>query len=674
MKGFSIDLAGRARNFNLPKNQPLIPVLEAIVNSIHAIDDRIKTEPTIKGKVCITIIREPQIVMDGVDELPQIDSFEIVDNGIGFNEPNFESFLKSDSTYKASIGGKGVGRLSWLVAFTDATIDSIYKETNQFVERKFVFSPSNPEVDDRLYDCKEAKDNRTSVKLNCCKCPYRENLPKRSSTIAMHIIEHCLIYFMSPSCPEIVLNDVDGATYQLNQIFKEKIQAEENKQSFCISDQAFELLHVKVTESKIDGNKLYLCAHNRLVETKDLEKYIVDLDKTIITRDGFCYIGVLRGQYLDDSVDMNRLSFTIPESGTIENTITMEQIITTSIQWVKEFLSEYLNPVAADKMEKIRNYVTETAPQFRHLLRFMPEQIEAIKPNIPDEKLDDELYRIKREFDRSVKKENDRIISQLKDGVISTDEYIRRFEQQIGKINSANSAALADYIAHRRVILDLFEFAIRQTDTDSYQKESFIHNLIYPMRKTSDDATYEEHNLWLIDEKLSYFSYISSDVPFNNSPKEQRTDIMLLDGAEKLPLDYPVAVSDEVNTGIEYNTVVIFELKKPMRNDYNPSSNPIQQLTDYVWKLKSNKSTDKNGRYIKVGDNTKFYLYAVCDITPTLERILSDRNYTPTTDRLGYFYYNDKLNAYFEVLSFDKIVNDAKKRNKILFDKLGLLC
>lgn len=672
MKGFSIDLPGRARNFNLPKNQPLIPLLEAIVNSIHAIEDRVKVEPATKGKITINIIREPQIVMDGVDEQPQIDSFEIIDNGIGFNEPNFESFLKSDSTYKASIGGKGVGRLSWLVAFSDATIDSIYMDDGQFVERKFVFSPSNSEVDDRLYDCKDAVANKTSVRLNKCKHPYRENLPKRGITIAMHIIEHCLIYFMSPECPEIILVDADGTSYYLNQIFKEKIQAEENRQSFQIDGEIFELLHVKVTESKIDGNKLYLCAHNRLVETKDLEKYIVDLDKSIITRDGFCYIGVLRGKYLDDSVDMNRLSFNIPESGTIDNTITMEQIIKDSILGIREFLADYLDPVAASKMDRIKNYVTYTAPQFRHLLRFMPSQIESIKPNLPDEKLDDELYRIKREFDRSVKKENDQISLQLKNGVIDTDEYIRRFEKQIAKINSANSAALADYVAHRRVILDLFEFAIRQTDTDTYQKESFIHNLIYPMKKTSDDTSYEEHNLWLIDEKLSYFSYISSDIPFNNSPKEKRTDIMMLDKAGSLPLDHPVAVSDEENTGIEYDTVVIFELKKPMRNDYNPTTNPIQQLTDYVWKLKSNKTTDKNGRLIRVGNNTKFYLYAVCDITSTLERILSDRDYTQTPDRLGYYDYNDKLNAYFEVLSFDKIVNDAKKRNKILFDKLGL--
>ena len=33
---------------------------------------------------------------------------------------------------------------------------------------------------------------------------------------------------------------------------------------------------------------------------------------------------------------------------------------------------------------------------------------------------------------------------------------------------------------------------------------------------------------------------------------------------------------------------------------------------------------------------------------------------------------NKNTNAYIEVLSFDKVIKDAKLRNKILFDKLGI--
>lgn len=126
-------------------------------------------------------------------------------------------------------------------------------------------------------------------------------------------------------------------------------------------------------------------------------------------------------------------------------------------------------------------------------------------------------------------------------GVINSSEYIEKFGQQVEKINSANGAALAEYVAHRKVILDLMEFAIRQKDDGHFQKESFLHNIIYPMRTTATDIPYSNHNLWLIDEKLAYCSYISSDIPFNNNPKDERTDIMIL--------NKPVAVSDEENKG-----------------------------------------------------------------------------------------------------------------------------
>ena len=44
MAGFTIDLAGRVKNFDLPKTQPLIPLFEAVVNSIYAIEERMERE------------------------------------------------------------------------------------------------------------------------------------------------------------------------------------------------------------------------------------------------------------------------------------------------------------------------------------------------------------------------------------------------------------------------------------------------------------------------------------------------------------------------------------------------------------------------------------------------------------------------------------------------------
>lgn len=668
MRNFSISLRGRVKNFNLPKNQPLIPLFEAIVNSIHAINERKKAGEQFNAYITIKLIRDNQLSLelDGVKELSSISSLEIVDNGVGFNEPNLTSFMESDSTYKAAIGGKGVGRFSWLIAFEKAEIESIYRDEDGYVKREFEFSVEQTEINDTLTDCENQNDNKTTVRLLNCIKPYYSAIPKRGLTIATRIIQHCLVYFISDDCPQISLID-DDIKYDLNQIFKEKIQTEENSVSIDIGEESFELLHVKSEETTVNGNKLYLCAHNRLVDTKDLDKYIIDLDREIFDKSGFWYIGVLRGKYLDDNVDMNRLSFNIPDGGPLEslaNIITMDQIMKTVIVEVSNFLKDYLEPIADNKIKRIKDYVTYQAPQFRHLLKYMPEALSKIKPNLSEDKMDDELHRIKREFDRNTSQENAKLLSDLNKGVINSSEYIEKFGQQVEKINSANGAALAEYVAHRKVILDLMEFAIRQKDDGRFQKESFLHNLIYPMRTTATDIPYSNHNLWLIDEKLAYCSYISSDIPFNNNPKDERTDIMIL--------NKPVAVSDEENHGKEYESIVLFELKRPMRNDYNNNSNPINQLYEYVASLKTNKIQDKDGRIIRVGANTKFYLYAVCDITNTLEHILDFHDFSQTPDKMGYYKYNDKMNAYIEILSYDKIINDAQKRNKILFDKLGI--
>ncbi len=45
---------------------------------------------------------------------------------------------------------------------------------------------------------------------------------------------------------------------------------------------------------------------------------------------------------------------------------------------------------------------------------------------------------------------------------------------------------------------------------------------------------------------------------------------------------------------------------------------------------------------------------------------------THTSDYDGYFGYNKNFQAYIEVISFDRLLNSAKQRNRAFFDKLGL--
>lgn len=174
MRSFGISIKGRTKNFTLPKSQPLIPLFEAIVNSFHSIEERKKADRSFTdGRILIEFERDGQMMLDGDGSISEINNMIVTDNGSGFDENNFSSFLESDSTYKEAIGGKGVGRFSWLHAFEKAEIESVYLDGDTPVKRSFVFSLASNEINDRLVDVDNYCDNKTSVKLAGFLAPYR---------------------------------------------------------------------------------------------------------------------------------------------------------------------------------------------------------------------------------------------------------------------------------------------------------------------------------------------------------------------------------------------------------------------------------------------------------------------------------------------------------------------
>src|SRR5206468_1683826 len=91
--------------------------------------------------------------------------FVIQDNGIGFTDKHFRSFKTSDTTYKAKTGGKGVGRLLWLKAFTKAEIESTFKQGSVFKKRTFEFTYSADGVENDAVADAEVKASMTKVRL-----------------------------------------------------------------------------------------------------------------------------------------------------------------------------------------------------------------------------------------------------------------------------------------------------------------------------------------------------------------------------------------------------------------------------------------------------------------------------------------------------------------------------
>ena len=66
------------------------------------------------------------------------------------------------------------------------------------------------------------------------------------------------------------------------------------------------------------------------------------------------------------------------------------------------------------------------------------------------------------------------------------------------------------------------------------------------------------------------------------------------------------------------------------------------------------------------------YAYIVCDKNKEVDQIARRSGMWLTPDALGYYCFNQNYNAYIEIVSYDKLLADAKKRNRVLFEKLNI--
>src|SRR5438552_8237614 len=97
-----LDLPGRIRNTKLPHSHALLPLFEAIINSIHAVAESKRSN----GVIRVFVERDHTQQMLSADAgagmvLQPVRSFRIHDNGIGFTDIHYRSFETSDTRQKA---------------------------------------------------------------------------------------------------------------------------------------------------------------------------------------------------------------------------------------------------------------------------------------------------------------------------------------------------------------------------------------------------------------------------------------------------------------------------------------------------------------------------------------------------------------------------------------------
>ena len=227
-------------------------------------------------------------------------------------------------------------------------------------------------------------------------------------------------------------------------------------------------------------------------------------------------------------------------------------------------------------------------------------------------------------------------------------------------------ANLAKYVAQRRVILDLFERSLGAGRDGKYSLENDVHRIIFPLKNTSEEVPEDQQNLWIVDERLAYHAFLASDKELRSVP------VVAMDSKDRPDLivfNNPLAFADG---GPSYSSVVVVEFKRPVREQFSDEDNPIPQVYGYVAHVRNGRAKDRRGRPLLVKQETPFYCYVIGDLTPKMRQFAEEAALIAAPDGLGYFGFNPNRNAYIEVVSYDKLLQDAKKRNRVFFEKLNI--
>ncbi|MDR1700126.1 MAG: hypothetical protein LBR68_02950 [Lachnoclostridium sp.] len=665
MSSFRFNLKGQLNEVKLPEYKALWPLFETIVNSIQSIEDSPNNN---SGKIVIKAnrIEERQIDVNGNEEITPFSEFVVIDNGDGFNTINYNSFLEAYSSLKITKGCKGIGRFLWLKAFSDVHILSNYCEGNVWYTREFVFSADNAvEPEDNVRSGNE-QEYMTTVTLRNFSFKYRKKAPLSLESLAKKIVEHCLPYFLGNSCPEIILEDNIGESFNLNQYFDEHIKDSLHQDRFKIQDKEFTLYHIRMTEG-VNKHEIHLCANKREVKSFDLSQHILDLQKRIVTEDGesYYYLGYLTGEYLDENVNLNRTAFEFEDDENLFGIISEIDLVNTIKEYIVAYLIDDLEKVKAEKREFIDKFVQKEKPQYRYLLNRKPELYNEIPANLSKDKLELELHRAVQQWENEIIGQRKEIENSVKDRNFDKNEFSKIFNAYCSSVTEISKSSLSEYVIRRKSILDLLEKAIEIQEDNKYCSEETLHSIICPMRYTSDEIDFEEMNLWIIDDRLAYHTFLASD--------KQMKSLPVIDTANEKRMD--IAIFDEAFSFSEnkenFNSISIIEFKKPNRNDLkNDDKNPINQVLGYVKDIKEGKAKKPNGRpFVNVG-TAAFYCYVIADLTDSMKEDAVNAGLIVTPDGDGYYGYNQTRGAYIEVISYDKLVRDAKQRNQILFDKL----
>lgn len=625
----------------------MLPIFEAVSNSIHSIFDKHGgASAATDGKIIVT-----------VTDSTELDDFEVsvIDNGSGLDAANLNAFLTPFTGNKLRKNGKGFGRFIAFKVFKDIEYDSKLEDAD--VTYRFRFDIYQTEELNRL------RGNRAFPFDHGCKVTYSDIRPEYSNSwrnldeksFLDQITQNFLTYLVDGTMPqtEVIFN---GRTTDLRSHFLAVFQHEESHE-FSVELEG-ETWPFKLDVSRVDRgapfdrHSLIFFADNRIlgrgrsIEGKLGRAFFEDQNER-----EYVVVASVSGDYLDRHANNDRTFLEASEDD-------VKAIVDAACDLILKTEKDQNDLIKGEQRDDVVQLL-----QSHPLLRFglsgkTVEQYVSHKPNSwTKERFVSDLavqrLRAERRWD-----------TYLQETISDEELFKQRKDALLSQVTDTYRDALSEYVVHRRAVLEIADRLRKFGDEGEMSPEDAVHQLIFPRNSDTTVTKYYQHNLWLLDERLSFVSYASSDRTLHGGRRSAGDRVI------------DIGFFDEIFVagGDGTSAVMIVEFKKPGRNDYRlgaSGADPIKQVTDTVAQIRERGSfITKDGATITISPSTQITAYVVADLEPKLRDLAKAYDYKTSWDSKTLFHYHEGYKIYCEIFGYDKLLEDAKRRNGPFFDVL----
>lgn len=626
----------------------LLPTLEAVSNAMHGIEARFGDEARKHGTIDIAIsnINDPQRLM-----------ISITDNGIGLDDANYRSFKTPFSGHKLQQNGRGFGRFIAFKVFKRILFSSRFGALPVSNKRTFRFDIH--QKDELIYHDGEPDFPHLGLRVD-----YDEPLPEWHELIATidridiadHIGSHFLPHFLYRWLPEITLRFDEGEPNNITAYFK-NVFVQSEAGSFPIqidgNTETIDYALTKVPRTRSFRNhSLLFAAGDRIVgNPRDLTNLLGQPAFYNDDNQPYIVIAVVRSAAFETRLNDARTSINISPA-----------IIEEIVGAVGDIIQKTEKRQIA-KIKETQSRDLETALQENPILRIglKGQSISTYvtgKPNnwkaqqfVSD--LAIERYRVSRDLTKAITS-----------AANSSDDYMANIKDIVDKIDASNKEALAEYVVHRKKVIELIEAARKYGTTGTHAPEDTIHDLVFHRFSDSVDTDYFEHNLWLIDDALAFLPYVSSDRAMHGKGRKKGDKI-----ADLAFFDDSLVLGDNDGT-----TITIVEFKRPSRDDYrfgDVKHDPVMQVIktlDDATAAGGIARTD--GSHFAFRGVVRRFAYIIADLKPSLVTVLRNHDFKNDWNPDIYVRYRDNEQIFIQAMGYDTLVANAKKRNQAFFSVL----